>query len=191
MNKKLLILFLLLNCVHTFAQKKSFDIKNGIFQKDTVIKDCFVFDYFRQEYDSIVYNVGCVFLMPSDSLSFTKKNEYTVKVLNSEDGYLEVYFKNRLLYKYMLINHEIKGTGFCYYPFSGNIALQGQFEEGKLNGLVFVQKENGEMLEVMKFKEGKYIKHVYHWLSFSNKRLHDRSKNRSSNPLRNDEVIIR
>lgn len=109
MNKKLLILILSLNCVHSFAQKKSFDIKNGGFQKDTVIKEYFVFDCFRQEYDSIVYNVGCVFLMPSDSISFNKKNEYMIKVLNSEDGYIEVYFKNRLLYKYMLINHANQG----------------------------------------------------------------------------------
>jgi len=191
MNRKLLLFLLLFNCINAFAQKKSYDVNNTFFQTDTVIKSCSIFDYFRQEHDSIVYAVGSVFLMPSDSLHFNEKNEYTIKVSTPENGHLEIYFKNKLLYKYMLINHEIRGTGFCYYPFSGNVALQGRFEEGKLNGLVFVQKEDGEMIEVIKFKEGKYIRHVYHWLSFSKKSSRARSKNRSSNPLRNDEIITR
>ncbi len=189
MNKKLVTFFLLFNGIYAFAQEKPSNANNAFFQTDTVIKSCSIFDFFRQEHDSVVYAIGSVFLMPSDSLYFNKKNEYTIKVSNPENGYLEIYFKKRLLYKYMLINHELNGTGFCYYPFSGDIALQGRFKDGKLNGLVFVQKEDGEIIEVMKFKEGKYLKHVYHWLSFSKRSLRVRSKNRSSNPLRGNEVI--
>ncbi|MFO7878586.1 MAG: hypothetical protein R6V52_00925 [Bacteroidales bacterium] len=189
MNKKILIFFLLFNCICAFAQKKSFNKNYAFLQTDTVIKSCSVFDFFRQELDSNVYTVGSVFLMPPDSLYFNKKNEYIIKVSNPKNGHLKIYFKNKLLYKYMLINNEIKGTGFCYYPFSGNVALQGRFKKGKLNGLVFVQNENGEMIEVMKFKKGQYLKHIYHWLSFSKKSLRARSKKRSSNPLRNDEII--
>ncbi len=182
--------FLLFAYIQNFAQNISDNEKNKLFQKDTIITDYSVFDYFRQEQDSIVQVVG-VILMPTDSLSLFGKNEYTIKVSNPKNGYLKVYFKNKLLYKYMLIDNEIKGTGFCYYPFSGNVALQGTFKNNKLNGEVFVLKENGEILEVMKFKKGKYIKHLYHWLSFSKKSLRARSKNRSYNPLRGDEIIVR
>jgi len=182
------MLFLYIVCFSAQSYAQTNDIEN--FEVGARIKNI-VFDYFRQEYDSMVYNVGSVFLMPSDSLLFNKKNEYTIAVSNPDNGYLEISFKNRLLYKYTLINNKINGTGFCFYPFSGNVALQGSFKKGKLDGLVFVQEKNGEMIEVMKFKEGKYIKHIFHWLSFSKKNLRERSKNRSTNPLRNDEVIVR
>jgi hypothetical protein len=189
MNKEILILCLLFSFNQVFSQTN--DKKTRIFEKDTIFTSNSVFDYFRQEEDSIVFIVGSVYLMPSDSLSFNEGNEYTTKVINPDNGYLEIYFKNKLLYKYRLINNKIERIGFCYYPFNSNIALQGSFKEGKLHGLVFVQKVNGEILEVMRFKKGKYIKHIYHWLSFSNKALRKRSKHRSYNPLRNDEIIHR
>jgi len=189
-SKKIILFFLFLNCIQSFAQEKLTEQKY-IFKKDTIINNDYVFDYFRQERDSMVQLVSCVILMPTDSLSLYGENQYTTKVSNPKNGFLKVYFKNKLLYKYMLNDNEIKGTGYCYYPFSGNIALQGRFKEGKLHGLVFIQKEDGEILEVMKFKNGIYIKHIYNWLSFSKKSLQARHKNRSSNPLQNNEVIVR
>ncbi len=190
MNKKLLIYCLLLNCVQVIAQNISEEENKMIFQKDTIITEHSVFDYFRQERDSFIHAVG-VIIMPIDSLSFFGENEFTFKVSNPERGYLEVYHRGYLIYRYMLINYDINGTGFCYYPFSGNIALQGRFKEGKLHGLVSVQKEDGEILQIMKFKGGKYVKHVYHCLRFSRKSLKAISRNRSYNPLRGDEIIVR
>ncbi|HBF88543.1 MAG TPA: hypothetical protein DDX39_07870 [Bacteroidales bacterium] len=188
-SNKILSIFFLFSCLQILAQNVDYDEHDGIFKKDTIKTDYSVIDYFRQERDSVVYVNGSVFLMPSDSLSFNGKNEYSIKVSNSKNGSLEIYFKNRLLYQYMLINNRINGTGFCYYPFSSDVALQGSFKEGKLHGLVFVQEGNGEIIEVMQFKNGKYVKHIYHWLSFSKKSLRQRSKGRSINPLRGDETI--
>jgi hypothetical protein len=172
--------------INSYAQEP-----NGRLNKSGEKLTNVIFDYFRQEHDSIVYLVGSTFLMPSDSLTFKDKNQYKVKVINPEKGYLEIYFKGYLLYKYELLNNQVQGSGFVYYPFKKSVALQGRFANGKLDGLVFVQSQEGEMIEVMKFKNGKYINHVFHWLSPSKNSLKRRSKNRSSNPLRNDEVIVR
>lgn len=129
--------------------------------------------------------------MPSDSLSFNQRNEYLVRVKDPENGYLEVLFRNRLLYKYMLINNEINGTGYCYYPFLGRVAIQGQFKEGRLNGVVCVLAKDGGIIECMKYKKGIYKKHIYHWLDSSSRSIREKRKNRSSNPLKGDEVIVR
>ena len=187
MNRALIILIMACTSIVCYSQKNS---KKIVLSEGTDISNV-VFDYFRQEFDSTVYEVGSVFLMPSDSLSFKSKNEYTIKVSNPENGYLEVYFKSRLLYKYMVSGYEVNGTGFCYYPFSGRVALEGRFKNGKLNGLVFIQTDDGEMIESMVFKNGKYIRHIFHWLSYSKKSMRIMRKNRSANPIRNDELIVR
>lgn len=147
-----------------------------------------IFDYFRQQYDSTIFIIGSVAVMRGDSLSFKTKNDYCI---DSSDTELKIYFKNRLLYKYELHKGKIEGTGFCYYPFANAVAIQGQFKDSKLDGLVFVQSRDGSLIEVMEFKKGKYLKHIYHWLSLDKKSLKARSKGRSSNPLRRDEVIKR
>lgn len=188
---KSLYLYLILFCYTSiFGQNKEFDLERGFFGTDTTFTNNFVFDYFRQEKDSIIYTVGSVFLMPSDSISFKEKNEYIFKVSSPENGFLEIFFKNRLIYKYTLFNYRIHGTGCCYYPFDGNIAIQGQFMNAMLNGYVFVQRQNGEIIEVMKFKCGKYRKHIYHWLALSDKSLRNRNKKRGNNPLCNKEAIV-
>lgn len=129
--------------------------------------------------------------MPSDSVSFKEGNSYRVEIKRPQNGTLKIYFKGYLLCKYSLIDGQINGIGIFYYPFLGNVAVQGQFVDGKLHGLVFLQRENGEIVEVMKYRNGVYVKHVFHWLSHSKKSLRARSMNRSSNPLKNNEEIIR
>lgn len=194
MNKILIAILIISNCLNVYSQRKTFDHNSFLSQKDTLVTSYYVYDYFRQEYDSIVFTVGCIFLMPSDSISFLGKNEYKIikeTTTNPRFGHLYIYFKNKLLYEYTVVDNNITGIGVCYYPFSGNVAITGQFNNGKLNGLVIVQRQNGEILEVMKYKKGKYIKHVYHWLAFTKKQLKGRSKNRSDNPLKGDELIIR
>jgi len=79
MNKIALLLFLIFNCIQAFTQNMSFNINENFPQNDTIIASYSVFDYFRHEYDSIVYTVGCVYLMPSDSLSLVKKMNICLK----------------------------------------------------------------------------------------------------------------
>lgn len=190
-NYFIISILLLIYCCNEklFAQEKFNCVETNLFLNDTIIESNVIFDYFRQEFDSIVNVVGSVFIMPLDSLSLNGQNKYTIRVIKPNDGYLEVYFKDRLLYKYRLIAGTVEGTGYCYYPFLTNVALQGTFKDGKPHGLVFVLRDNGFVNEVMMFRNGKYVRHIYHWLSFSRKSLRERSKNRSSNPLRNDEPL--
>lgn len=174
--RKVLFLLLICNGISTYSSAQ-----------DSIRVRNYVFDFFRQEYDSIVYVVGGRFLMPGDSVSFIK-NEY---LIDSTNEHLNIYFKNKLLYQYSIHNGKIEGEAYCFYPFLGSVALQGNFVQSRLHGLVFVQRQNGSMVEVMKFNMGKYVKHVYHWLCDNKKCLKFRSKNRSNNPLRNDETITR
>lgn len=190
MKKYVTIYFLLTSISGVFAQISKLDPYHAILQKDTIVTEYVIFDYFRQEYDSMVYCVGG-YLMPSDSISFKSQNEYRIEVVTPNNGYLNIYFKNKLLYQYSLYNNEVCGVGSCYYPFTSDVSVQGQFVKGKLDGLVFVQNEKGKMIESMKYRNGKYVKHVFHWLSLSKRALRYRSKKRSDNPLRGDEEIIR
>lgn len=185
----LIYLLILFNYNQLFAQE-IINEKGYLITKDTLIETNAVFDYFRQEIDSFVFFLYSGFLMPCDSLSFTGKNDYVIKITNPQRGYLEVFFKDRLLYKYFLFKNEVTAVGFCFYPFSGNVAIQGQFKKGLLDGLVFVHNENGEIREVMRYKKGKYVKHIYHKWCFTKRCIRELSKDRSSNPLRMDEPTV-
>lgn len=158
-------------------------IDNGT---DTCHKSNSIFDYFRQEKDSSVYIIGPVFLMKSDSLSFKEKNEYCTKdvIINGNIVRKEIFFKEKLLYSYTIKNGKINGLGYCFYPFLGKIAVQGNFCNSKLHGIVTVQNKEGKIIEIMKYRRGKYIKHIFHQ-NFGYKK----HKFKSKNPLRYDYVI--
>lgn len=132
--------------------------KKGSTDSSTVI-----YNYFTQQYTSIVYDIGSVFLMPSDSVSFKNDNVYETRVTDSIDGYKEVFFKNRLLFRYEMRQGKVEGLGYCFYPFSSTIAIQGEFVNNKLNGWVFFQDKNGKVIEVMRYKHGRFEELLYHW----------------------------
>ena len=190
MKTKLLISFLLIFNCNLLSSQEIINNKGYVITKDTLIVTNAVFDYFTQMIDSTVFVVYSGFLINGDSISFTGKNDYVVKITNPQKGYLEIYFKGRLLYKYSLFKNEITGIGFCYYQFSDVVAMQGQFKNGLLDGLVFINNEDGETREVMMFKKGRYVRNIYNKYCFTKKCLRNFSRNRSDNPLRMDEVIV-
>lgn len=147
------------------------------------------FNYFTESNDSVVSIMNGIYLDPRDSIieTFTIQREKSKG--NSRFGWLTISHNDKVLYKYELVDGKVDGIGYCYYPFTGRVAFQAQFKKDKLNGIVFFQDMSGKIIEVMKFKSGRYRRHLFHWLSYSKKSLRLRSKNRSSNPLRNDEVI--
>lgn len=146
-----------------------------------------IFDYFRHQNDSNIYIIGSVFLMPSDSLSFVEKNEYCTKetIFNGSVTEKKIFFKDELLYSYTVKDDKINGVGYIYYPFLKKIAIQGNFCNSKLQGLVTVQNKNGKIMEIMKYRNGKYIKHVFHQkYGYNNYKLD------SKNPLNNDYLLV-
>jgi hypothetical protein len=189
MKNFIILLISIFTIINGFSQARIDEPPEEYLTKDTVFETNIIYDFFRNEYDSILYNIGSVFLMPSDSISFKNKNRYKIHVTEPNNGKLKIYYKSKLLFEYKLINRKVEGTGYCYYPFTGNIALQGRFSNNKLNGLLFVQKSDGRILEGMKYEKGIYIEHIYHWLSFSKKSLRKRSKDLNKNPLKNNEII--
>lgn len=175
---------ILINICQVSAQEeKLIDIDKGVYLRDTTFTLCFVSNYFNQKYDSINLVVGKVFVTPGDSIKFNGCNSYTYVVENNRKGYLYIYFKGRLAYRYNLYKGRVRGVGICYYTFTGDVALQGAFKDGRIDGMVTVQKKNGEIIEAMKFKKGKYVKHLYHWVYYDRKALRLISKGRSRNPL--------
>ena len=149
-----------MNIIKAFLLIVTFFSSSSIFSQnrnDTNV----IYDSFRQEYDSAVYNVGLLYLMPSDSVNLFKQNNYTIEE-NEANGLRFIYFKNHLLYKYQIKNSTINGKGYVYYPFSEQVAMQGTFKNGKLHGLLFVMDNNGAILELLRYKKGKFKRYVYH-----------------------------
>jgi hypothetical protein len=97
--------------------------------------------------------------MPSDSINFSGENIYH-HVFRGDS--LNIYFKERLLFNYAIKDGYIS-TGKIFYPFEDRIALWGQFKDNKIDGIVVLFNINGEILEIIEFRKGKYKSHIYHW----------------------------
>lgn len=164
---------------------------NLSFSQISRTKEYVIFDYFRQEWDSTVFTVGPVYLFfKGDEISFKEPFEYML-VKDADKGKLEIFLKDKLLYEYTLKDGAINGVGYCYYPFLGNIAIQGEFRNNQLNGLVIVMEENGKVLEIMEFKKGIFKKQIFMQGIESKKILKRYSKQRERNPLQDSGVHIR
>jgi|SRR5690554_744928 len=180
---RILILIFLISINNCFLSQTMLD-KEKI-PCDSV--EYFVFDYFRQVKDSAVTMVGRVMLINYDRLDIDT-NKYC---FFKNNDLLVVKFKNEILYEYQINKNKITGIGICYYPFIEKTAMIGEFKNNKLHGLLYVFDRQGELLEIMKFRRGKYKKHVYFW-SDSNEEVKQR-KNiyNNTNPLLNEYEITR
>lgn len=129
----------------------------------------YAIDYFSNSLDSAVYYVGNLRLMPSDSINFNQKNIYRYALRGDT---LNIYFKERILFNYLIKDGYIS-TGKIFYPFEDRIALWGQFKNNKIDGIVVSFSQNGDILEIMEFHNGKYKGHIYQWQhgSISSRRL--------------------
>jgi hypothetical protein len=118
--------------------------------------DDFVYNYFERKLDSCVYVVGWQFLMHSDSVQFCS-NTYNVKLSN---GKLQITFRQHLLFDYTTQNGFVT-EGTIFYPFLGQPAIWAQFKKSKMHGLVITYDSNGRIMEIMKYRDGKYKYHQY------------------------------
>lgn len=145
----------------------------------------FVFDYFRQVKDYSVYDIGKVTLMNYEDFN-DSLNEYCVF---KNQNLLVIKFKDEILYEYQISKGKVNGLGFVYYPFLDKTALIGEFKNDKLHGSLYVFDKKGILIEVLKYKRGKYIKHQYFWLD-SNTEVKSRKKIfNKTNPLNNYDII--
>lgn len=158
-------------------------------------KEYVIFDYFRQEWDSTVFIIGPIALFSSkDDISFKEPFEYTLMRQNDK-GKLEIFLKDKLLYEYTLRDGVVNGMGYCYYPFLGNVAIQGEFKNNKLDGLVFLMERNGEVFEIMEFKKGEFKKQIFKQGTSSKRILkrftkHIRNEYIDNNPLKGQKIYI-
>ena len=158
-------------------------------QSETVRCEAFVYDYFKEKKEVAIYEQSNQILMPFDSIEEDGKNEYCVKKVLDDlgNGSITVFYRNNLLFKYQVVSNEIKGAGICYYPFQKNdIAVIGWFKKSKLHGHVYVFDNKGVLVEVIKYKNGKYKKHLFYISRVGREFKYKGSKN----PLRLDYEII-
>lgn len=163
----------------SFYAKTQPEINRGNRDIDTV------YNYFTDEFVSEVFDIGRVFIMPMNK----QHGLFTEEVDTLKNTY-KVHYSGNLLFEFKLSEGKINGMGYCYYIQSGCVAIQAELKNNQLNGFVYVHDEHGKLIEIMKFKNGKYKKHVYDFQVQAKKNLRKISKNRSNNPLRNDEAII-
>lgn len=85
----------------------------------------------------------------------------------SGNGCMKIIFKNRLLYKYQIINYQITGLGLHYNSLishENNLAFeQGVFFSGKLNGSYIRLDVNnkGALIADLIYRNGRLIKINY------------------------------
>lgn len=186
--KKIIFTLLLFVCTIGNAQKSIPDYK---IDKDTSFTALGFYNYFTGMMDTNYFLIGQFDLAPEYSIFDKGDNSYRIKVINPDDGKMEVYYRNKLLYMFPLKEGVVTGVGYGYYLNTNRVALQGNFKNGKLDGLLFIFDYDGSIFECMKYKKGIFLKSIYYIRAKSDKELKFRnSKRTSKNPLRGDELII-
>jgi hypothetical protein len=159
----------------------------GCQDSDTLFISNSVYDFFTGQEDSFNFYKGKIRLMEFDSIDMEGNNEYRFEYKHDDE--LKVYFKEHPLFSHEVENGQLKGSGYCFYPFEKRVAVQAEFRKSKLHGLVVVQDRNGKLLEIMKYKKGKYVRHLFHFNIKGEKGLRKYSRDHTGNPLLGDEVI--
>ncbi|HBN05242.1 MAG TPA: hypothetical protein DD434_05565 [Bacteroidales bacterium] len=186
--KKIIFTLLLFVCTIGNAQKSIPDYK---IDKDTSFTALGFYNYFTGGMDTNYFLMGQFILVSYDSIFDKGDNSYRIKIINPDDGKLEVYYRNKLLYMFPLKDGFVTGVGFGYYIADNRVALQGNFKNGKLDGLLFIFDYQKRVYECMEYKKGKFLKSIYYINAKSEEDLKLRnSKRTSENPLRGDELII-
>jgi len=186
-HKLIFILFLI---VGTICKSQNFT-DNYIYNKDTSYNVIGFFNHFTEEMDTNHFLMGQFILVSYDSLFDNANNSYRVNIIRPNNGKLEVYYRDKLLYEFPLKDGIVSGVGYGYYLNNNRIALQGNFKNGKLDGLLFIFDEEGEIFECMKYSKGIFKKSIYYIEATTKKDLKIRNSSRKTkNPLRNDEKII-
>ncbi len=146
---------------------------------------------FQQKQDSIFYLIYDVYLMSSDSMSFTQ-NIFKTSIENNRE---RIYFKNKLLYEYEVNANVRNGYGEIYYPFLGITAIQGVFKDNKRNGIFVITGKSGKIETILLYKEDRFIRFLSLGLSKSEKKeLKIKSKHYRKlkiDPLNSNELIIK
>lgn len=184
------IIFTLLLFVYTIGNAQQ-SIPDYKIDKDTSFTAPGFYNYFIEMMDTNYFLMGQFILVSYDSIFDKGDNSYRIKVINPDDGKMEVYYRNKLLYMFPLKKGVVTGVGYGYYLNTNRVALQGNFKNGQLDGLLFIFDYDGSIFECMKYKKGIFLKSIYFIEATSKKDLKLRnSKTTSKNPLRSDEVII-
>lgn len=163
---------------------------------DTTYNHHSVFNYFTDNEIDSPLNFQCLSIYYPVDTSFFKKEfvfKHVVKASNDSlqfFGSYKVYFMNKPLFKFKLVQGKIEGVGYMYYPNSERVAVQGMFQKGELHGLISLQDYEGRVYQIMKFKKGKLRRLIYYRGDNRFMRLRKLKRKKLVNPFRIHEIII-
>lgn len=91
-------------------------------------------------------------------------------------GYFIILYQNQILFRYEIKEFKISGIGYKYYTNSQGKVLdfpycQSMFKNNKLDGVTIFFNKKGIITEIVKFRNGKYCKYLYHFAAKTNKSL--------------------
>lgn len=134
------------------------------------------YSYFKLHLDSIFISF--------DSIVFNQEGVIDNK---SQHGYLEISYNDQVLVKNEIRNGKISGIGLLYHPNLLGLSYelpycQAHFSNNKLHGVVIFYDEIGITTEILLFRKGKYLKHLYHKKAITDESLKKGNK-LSGNPF--------
>jgi hypothetical protein len=123
------------------------------------------YSFFKQSIDSIFVSFDNDCFDQVVAMSKTGRN-----------GYYKVSYKGQVLVWHEIIDGEISGLGLLWHPnlFGKKHVVpycQSIFLKSKLNGNTVFMNDRGKIIEILKYKKGKYKKHIYHHLASTHKVL--------------------
>lgn len=106
-------------------------------------------------------------------LDFSDEPYVQVLSLNKVDhsGYLKIYFKEKLIFRYEVLNGKISGIGYKYDYKTGRIELYGLFYNSRLNGPLVRTNLDGSVAYIVNYRKGKFKKYIYHYRNKSEEDL--------------------
>ena len=155
--KNITLIFTVLVFIGNGCFGQSVLLQGSKIQKDTAFQTGSFFNYFTGKIDSAFYSCGGVPLFDFYHLLNAEEEPYTVEI----NGGMSIYFDNHLMMQYNVKGGFVEGAGHVYYPYSGRVALSGNFEKFKLHGLVILYSMDGQVIWVKRYRRGRFVRLEY------------------------------
>ncbi len=118
-----------------------------------VLEDDVYYDYFRSDFGKYEYIVDF-----SDS-----KFKAVLKVHKvSNSGFLDVLFKDTLIFRYQVKDLKVDGIGKSYDFNTRELKLQGTFRSNKTHGVLISFGACSEIRYVAEYRKGKFLRYFFH-----------------------------
>lgn len=154
------------------------DVKLDTLQNDSVIKVVFesekVYDYYSQRFRPDLFVIGTLITIPLDTIITDSLLIYRQVIeidKSSSIGTVKIYYKGRIIKRYFVENGEVSGQALVYDWNTQLPIINAMFERGKLNGVAAFYMEEIGLREIVKYEDGVFMEHLYHWRAYTKEGL--------------------